>query len=262
VSGTGAGLAGASTATLVARADAAPSSSSVDDDLSQREAELAAREAELEAQRRELDRERRELERSRGGNGDDVEGFDADAATGTATVSRMPNVPIVVPAGTPLAIELAANLNTKTARVGDKVDGRLAENLVIEERMAASVGAKVTGAVSEVVSGSDKIGGVPTLGVTFDSLVAENGATIPIMARFEQQAKSESGRDAAKIAGGAAAGAVIGRQVDDDDKGTIIGGILGGAAGAAAAKKTGGEIKLRAGTIVNVSTETSFSIYY
>jgi hypothetical protein len=202
------------------------------------------------------------LASTRGVDADDADtGLVWENDAGTSSITRTGNPPIVVPAGTPLAIELTANVNTKVARMGDTVEGRLASNLVVDERTAATVGSKVTGSVTELVSGSDRVGGTPTIGITFDSLVAENGATVPILARYVQQGTSETGSDAAKILGGAAAGAVIGHQVEKDDRGTVVGGIAGAAAGAAAAKKTGGEVKLRAGTVLNVSTETSFSLY-
>jgi hypothetical protein len=241
-----------------------------DDELHRREAELAQRERELLQQQEELRRERERLEAARGGGGpsyDDSEAtYDADEATSaTSSIQKLPSVPIVVPSGTPLEIELVANVNTKITRVGDRVEGHLASDLVIDERRAAMAGAPVTGSVTELVSGSDKVGGTPTLVVTFDSLQAANGATIPILAKFRKQGDSDTGRDAAKVVGGAAAGAVIGHEVDDDDKdsdrGTVVGGILGGAAGAVAAQKTGGEVKIRAGTVITAPTETTFSIY-
>ena len=244
------------------------------DEMRRREAELAQREHELRVQQEELRRERERLEAARGGGrpaGSD-DWYDADQATSLAAttsangsvIQKVPTLPIVVPPGTPLEIELAANVNTKVARVGDRVEGRLASDLVVDDRRAAVAGAVVTGSVTELVSGSDKVGGVPTLVVTFDSLQAANGATVPILAKFRKQGDSDTASDAAKVVGGAAAGAVIGHQVDDDEdseRGTVVGGILGGAAGVAAAKKTGGEVKIRAGTVITAPTETSLSIY-
>jgi len=260
------------TARGVTVAEVAPEAS---DELRRREAELAQREHELRVQQEELRRERERLEAARGGgrpataNGDDW--YDADEATTPAattsansSIQKVPTLPIVVPPGTPLEIELAANVNTKIARVGDRVEGRLASDLMVDDRRAAVAGATVTGSVTQLVSGSDKVGGVPTLVVTFDSLEAANGATVPIVAKYRKQGDSDTARDAAKVVGGAAAGAVIGHQVDDEgnsDRGTVVGGILGGAAGVAAAQNTGGEVKIRAGTVVTAPTETSFSIY-
>jgi hypothetical protein len=165
-----------------------------------------------------------------------------------------------VPAGTALEIELTAGVNTKKAHVGDTVSGRLRSPIMVGDTYAVEAGSQITGTVTEVVSGSDKIGGVPTLGLTFDSLVAENGSRVPINAKFVQQGTSDTAQDTAKILGGAAAGAVIGHQVNNSNKGTIIGGIIGGAAGTAAAKNTGGEVRLPAGTVVNVTTDSSFQV--
>lgn len=167
---------------------------------------------------------------------------------------------MTVPAGTPLEITLSTDVDTSKVHVGDKVEGTLASPVVVGDVRALEPGSRVRGTVTEVVSGGAKIGGVPTLGLTFDTLTAEDGSQVPISARFVQQAKSDTGKDAAKILGGAAAGAVVGHQVKKDDKGTIIGGILGGAAGAAAAKNTGGEVRLPAGTVISVTTESSFQV--
>lgn len=165
-----------------------------------------------------------------------------------------------VPAGTPLQIELTAGVNTKKAHVGDTVTGRLHSPIMVGDTDAVETGSQVTGTVTQVISGGNQIGGVPTLGLTFDTLVAEDGTHVPINAQFVQQGTSDTVKDTAKIVGGAAAGAVVGHQVNNSNKGTIIGGILGGAAGAAAAKNTGGEVKLPSGTVLSVTTESSFQV--
>ena len=129
----------------------------------------------------------------------------------------------MVPSGTPLRIELAANVNTKVARAGDRVEGRLAEDLMLDDRRAAVAGAAVSGKVTELGSGNDEIGGARTLELTFDSLQAANGATVPIVARYVERGESATGEGAANV--------------------------------------VGGEVKLRAGTVITVPTEISFSIY-
>jgi hypothetical protein len=242
--------------------------------LDEREAELEARERELRQQQEELQRERERLaaESARAQNptttiSESEEPYDADQATAATTsspnssIQKVATPPIMVPAGTPLKVELAVNVNTKKARVGHPVEGRLAEDLMVDDRRAAEAGATVSGRVTEIVSGSNKMGGTPTIVLTFDTLHAANGASVPIVARFTQKGDSDTAEDAAKVVGGAAAGAVVGHEVGEDDKGTVIGGIIGGAAGAAAAQKTGGEVKLRAGTVITAPTETTFSIY-
>jgi hypothetical protein len=153
----------------------------------------------------------------------------------------VPVQPIVIPAGTELSIGLSSTVSTKSASIGDPVDARLASDLVVDGRRAIMAGAPIRGRVTEVVSGSKRIGGTPTLAMNFDGIELEDGKTVAISGQLVQQGKSETGRDTAKIVGGTAAGAIIGHQIDDD-KGTVIGGILGGAAGVIAARKTGGEI--------------------
>jgi hypothetical protein len=201
------------------------------DDLSRREAELASREQELRAQQEELRRERERLAAGSLERSSPVtetnQYYDADQATvpppgsSTSSIRKVPSLPIVVPPGTPLEIELIGNVNTKIARVGDRVEGRLAADLVVDDRRAAVAGATVTGSVTELAAGSDTVDGATMLGLTFDSLQAANGATVPITARYRQQ----SARDAA------------------------------------AAQQTGSDLKIRPGTVIKAPTETSFSIY-
>ncbi len=170
-----------------------------------------------------------------------------------------PPPPIVVPAGTQLAVELTAAVSTKTAQVGNRVQGRLASDLVVGGRRAAAAGSPVQGTVTQVVSGSRKVGGTPTLGIAFDSLTVSGSAPIAINAQLLQQAASDTGKDTAKIVGGAAAGAIIGHQVNHKN-GSVVGGILGGAAGTAVAANTGGEVSLPAGTVVSVALGNSFQV--
>ena len=169
--------------------------------------------------------------------------------------------PITVPPGTQLSVSLASDISTKTAKVGDPVNARVASDLIVDGRTAGAAGRVVHGTVTQVVSGSHKIGGVPIPGLTFNSVELANGKTVPITGHVVQQGKSETAKDTGKILGGAALGAIIGHQIDDDgDKGTIVGGVLGGAAGAAAAHKTGGEVTLTAGSVLAFATETPFQV--
>ena len=177
----------------------------------------------------------------------------------TSKAPAAPPTPIVVPAGTQIGVVLSANVNTKHVVVGTPVQGTLASDLVINGRRAAKAGAAVQGTVTNSVSGSNKIGGVPSLSLRFDSLVAADGSTKTINAPYSQQGVSETGKDTAKIVGGTAAGAIIGHQVSDKN-GAVVGGLLGAGAGAVAAKKTGGEVKLTAGSVLTVTTQSSFEV--
>lgn len=173
--------------------------------------------------------------------------------------AHVPARPIVVPAGTPLPVTLSSEVSTRTAAVGDRIEAHLASDLVIDGRRAVPAGAVVRGSVTQVLSGSHHIGGIPTLALAFDTLEVRSGVSVPIHGAVTEQGKSETARDTAKIVGGAVAGAVIGHQMDGR-KGKVIGGIVGGAAGAIAAQKTGGDIDLPAGTALTITLDTSFEV--
>lgn len=228
-------------------------------ELATKEQELAEREAALKEQEAAAEKAKQEADSAAAAAA--AKKTAAKPATSTATTkSAAPPSPITVPAGTQLAVALSGNVNTKKVTVGTPVEGTLASDLVVGGRRAAKAGATVRGSVTQVISGTDKIGGIPTLGLRFDTIVAADGSTKTINASYTEQGKSETGKDTAKILGGAAAGAVIGHQVGNDDKGTVIGGLLGAGAGAAAAKKTGGDIKLVAGQVLNVTTTVAFEV--
>jgi hypothetical protein len=233
-------------------------------DLAQREAELARRESELVAREAAL-----KPKNDAGGRPKPVAkptvtasaaraGHDAASAPAAAPVKPAPPAPVVVPAGTPISIALNSDITTKTARVGDPVDAHVTSAVTVDGRTAIPAGTLVRGLVSEVVSGSDRIGGTPTLGLKFDGIELQPGRTVGISGNLHEQGKSDTARDTAKIAGGALLGAIIGKQIGDN-KGRLIGGLLGGAAGVAAAKKTGTEVTLPAGTTFTVVLDQSFS---
>lgn len=235
----------------------------IERDLAAREAELALKEREQELARREAALQARQSALAKSPAPmpakSSARALPVAAAPAPAKVAPAIAPPILVPAGTELSIGLSADLSTKTAKIGDPVDGRLASDLIVDGRRAVPAGSPVRGSVTEVVSGSNKIGGVPTLAMSFDRMELEDGTAIAISGRMLQQAKSETAKDTAKIVGGAAAGAIIGHQIDDD-KGKFIGGLLGGAAGAVAAKKTGGEVEIPAGTVVVVAVDAPFEV--
>jgi hypothetical protein len=237
-------------------------------ELAAREAELANREADLALKEREQALTRREAEWAAKQSAAKSPPKAATTPPRPAVVAATPPppkaapapvLPIVVPAGTQMSIGISSAVSTKTASIGDAIDARLASDLVIDGRRAVLAGAPVRGRVTEVISGSRKIGGTPTLAMNFNGLELEDGTTVPISGTLVQQAKSDTAKDTAKIVGGTAAGAIIGHQIDDD-KGKVIGGILGGAAGAIAARNTGGEIDVPAGTVLGFVLDTPFQV--
>jgi len=186
------------------------------------------------------------------------------ASAAAKPVTPVVNTPVVtsltVPAGTNLPLSLSTSLTSKSAKVGDPVRAVLTSDVIVDGRTAINSGTTVAGSVVKVVSGSDKIGGTPTLVIAFDRIEIPGGRDVPISGEFTGQGKSDNTRDTVKIVGGAAAGALIGDQVSSKDKGKVIGGILGAAAGAAAAQKTGTEVTLSEGTALNLSLASSVEI--
>jgi hypothetical protein len=244
--------------------------------LAQREAEIKAKEAEQEALRRaEAEAAEREAAKVAAAKKAADEAAAKRAAAKKAAETRAPAVahnttpppaaaatpaPLEVRAGTELVVALASDVTTKTAKVGDRFEARLASALRSGDRLVAPEGARVTGTITEVVSGSSKIGAVPALGLRFDQLELADGRQVAIRGELQQLGESEKGTDAAKIIGGAAAGAVIGHQIKHGTKGKVIGGILGGAAGAIVAKNTGSEVQLQAGSQLTIVLEQGFVV--
>lgn len=234
--------------------DAAAELAAKEDELARRETELALKEREQDLARREA-----ELTSKQAAPKPSTPPKPSPSAAEQPPPPPPKAAPLVVPAGSQLSVEFVSPISTKTAKVGDRVDARLAEDLVVDGRRVAPTGARVEGSVTQVVSGSKKIGGTPTLGVNFDRLELAGGGLVAISGQLVQQGKSDTAKDSAKIAGAAVAGAILGHQIDDD-KGKLIGGLLGGAAGTAAAAKTGGEVEVPAGTVVGFVLDAPFQV--
>ncbi len=167
---------------------------------------------------------------------------------------------LMVPAGTTLPLQLSDSLSSKTAKVGDTVRAVLTSDIAVDGKTAIASGTTVAGSVIKVVSGSDKIGGTPTLVISFERLELPGGKDVPISGEITEQGKSDNARDTVKIVGGTAAGAIIGNKVIKGKKGKLIGGLLGGAVGAVAAQKTGTEVQLEQGTALAVTLDTPVEI--
>lgn len=238
--------------------------------LAVKEAEVAKREAELALKEKELELARREAELAAKESAARKSTTAAKPATTkpaatTAAASAAPKVaatppkPVVVPAGTKLSAELVTPVSSKTNRRGDRVEARVLADVMVDGKRAIPAGTILSGTVSDRVSGSKEIGKTPMIGVTFDTLAPDADSAVAMSAYYTMTGKSETGRDTAKIAGGAVAGAVIGHQVDSGS-GAVIGGLLGAAAGTAAAKNTGTEVELPAGTAISVTLDNAVEV--
>ena len=240
-----------------------------EDALAQREADQAARDAEAARQKEAADAAAAQAAADAAAAKKVVKKrAPAPASTTTASsaapATSVPASPVQqraqVPSGTAMTVALSSDLSSKTAKPGDPFEATVASNLLVNGKIAVPTGARVTGTITDVVSGSKAIGAVPMLGLKFNQLELEDGQIIPITGDLVQQGPSEKTRDTAKILGGAAAGAILGHQVKKNDSGKVIGGLLGGAIGAVAAKRTGTEVQLPAGSTLTITTGNPFSV--
>jgi hypothetical protein len=260
-------------ATDTQAADAATAEQAAADQAAadQAAAELAAREQELKAKEVELELRERELASQQAAAAKQAtkapapakaastpKPAESAAAPAPAAPPPPPPPPVTVAAGSQLSIKLNSDYSTKTTALGAPVNAQLAADFVVDGRTVARAGAPISGTVTEVTSGSKKIGAVPALKIDFTQMVVADGSTMPVAIRINQKGQSEKGRDTAKVAGGTAAGAIIGHQIDSG-KGAVIGGIVGGAAGAIGAAKTGTEVEIPAGTVLTANVRSAFT---
>jgi biotin carboxyl carrier protein len=235
-----------------------------DAEMKAKEEELARKEAELALKEREQSLAEREAALAKASAPKPKPVTTPPAAAAPKPAPAPPPVPAgprkyTVAAGTSFSVQLPATITTKNAKVGDRVAGNLNSDLVVDGKVVAKAGALLQGSITEVISGSNKIGGTPTLGLNFDNLTLADGSDTPISATIRQvSAKSDTGRDTAKIAGGALVGGVIGNQLGKN--GNVIGALIGAGVGTAAAKNTGTEVELPAGTVLGVTLNSPVTV--
>ena len=246
-----------------AAAEQAAAIAAKEQELADREAALKQQEIEAELQKRELEAQAAQQAAAAAAAAKKAAARPKPAQVAAAPAPKPaapppPPPPLVVPPGTPISIEVTSAVSTKTAAVGNRVQGRLASDILVGGRRAVAAGAPVSGVITQVVSGSKKIGGTPMLAINFDTLDV-GGRAIAINAPLAVQGKSETAKDTAKVIGTGAAGAVIGHQVSHKN-GAIVGGILGTAGGLAIAKNTGNEVEIASGSVVGATLNGGFEV--
>jgi hypothetical protein len=161
-----------------------------------------------------------------------------------APVARV--VYYTVPANTVIRVRMNDQLNSKTARIGDRFSSTVAEPVYATGGTEViPVGSKIWGRVASVTRAQRRRPGNIT--VSFTSVVLPNGRSYPINGSLSSleaddvnadnegtvSGRSNRKRDAVFIGGGAAGGALIG-AIAGGGKGAAIGAILGGALGTGA----------------------------
>jgi hypothetical protein len=144
-----------------------------------------------------------------------------------------------IPAGTRLTVRIGSEISSGSAKVGDRFEGSLARDLVVDGKTIAKSGSTVRGKVTSAKS-SGRLHAPGQLSIRLTSVNA-GGKTIPISTgNYHVQGKGHGKGNATKIGGGAAAGALIG-ALAGGGKGAAIGAGVGAGAGTGVAVATGKE---------------------
>lgn len=145
--------------------------------------------------------------------------------------------PIIVPAGTPITINLGSAIGSKISKPGDTFSGSVTEEVTAGNSIAIPKGAGISGTITDAKPlGRFKGGAV--LQVRLDS-VNINGADVPVQAAAKSFAEKGKGKRTAVLAGGGAAlGGIIG-ALAGGGKGAAIGAAAGAGAGTGGAAFTG-----------------------
>jgi hypothetical protein len=171
-------------------------------------------------------------------------------------------IAVTIPESTPLKVKLEDSLSSGTNQQGDTFRATLLEPIVVGDRVVFPQGSTIEGTVA-AVSGAKKgiqdSGGGLTL--SFDRITSPSGASVAMDASYSQQAKSTK-KKAGTIGGSAAGGALLGKVLGGSTKDAALGAVLGGAIGTGVAAGTKGtEMKLNAGTQLQVTLEKSITVH-
>jgi len=142
-----------------------------------------------------------------------------------------------VPAGTAIIVTLDQSVSSKDARVGQKVDGSVAQDVVVSGKTVIPKGSKVALSVASAQA-SGHLQTPAKLWLKVDSINVR-GNSYTVASRWSgQTGPSHNKRNIVAIGGGTALGATIG-AIAGGGKGAAIGAAAGAGAGTAGAAMTG-----------------------
>jgi hypothetical protein len=150
--------------------------------------------------------------------------------------------------GTSLVIRLNEALSTEHNYTGDTFRGTLDAPVIVNGFIIADKGSKALGRIVTVQK-AGRVQGQAGLTLALTEINTTDGQRVQVQtSSFDKKGGSNTGRDAAKVAGGAALGAIIG-AIAGGGKGAGIGAGVGGAAGA-------GDVLLTRGKAAVIPNET------
>ena len=145
--------------------------------------------------------------------------------------------PIVVPAGTEIAVTVDQPVSSKDSNSGDHFDASLAEPVVVGDKVVISKGAKATGTVTDAKS-AGRFKGNAAITVTLSSLRVSGEEYELRTTEVTEAGKGRGKRTAVGAGGGAVVGGLIG-ALAGGGKGAAIGAGAGAGAGTAGTALTG-----------------------
>ncbi len=157
-----------------------------------------------------------------------------------------------MPADSVIGLELDDTISSETAKLEQRVQGRVTREVRVGGTVVIPAGARAIGEVTLVEAGG-RFKERGRLGIRFHTLVLDNGSDVPIQTEtIYREGNSVAKGSAARIGGSAVGGAIIG-AIFGGGKGAAIGAAAGAGAGTAATMATDkSHAKLNAGTRLTV----------
>jgi hypothetical protein len=142
-----------------------------------------------------------------------------------------------VPSGSAIVVTLDQSVSSKDARTGQKLDGTVAQNVIVNGKVVVPKGARAQLSVADVQE-SGRLSTPAKLWLKIDSIEVK-GRTYRTATRWSgQTGENHNKRNVVAIGGGTGAGALIG-GLAGGGKGALIGAAVGAGAGTAGAAATG-----------------------
>jgi hypothetical protein len=178
----------------------------------------------------------------------------AQAAQGTGTLPT-----VTLPAGTPVTIRMAEDIDTERNQAGDVFNATLADPLALGDQVIAPAGSEVKGDVA-YARDSGTFTGQSELILELNELRVGNRTYQLRTSDYSETGPSRGKRTAATIGGAAAVGAVIGGIIGGG-KGAAIGAGTGAGVGAGVQVLTRGQrIKVPAETMLTFKLQSPLTI--
>jgi len=184
--------------------------------------------------------------------------FAVIAAALTSVVAQ-PAAAQTIPADTPIYVTLEQSVNSKDAQTGQKLDGTIASDVIVDGNTVIPKGAHARVSVASVQA-SGRLSTPAKLYLKLDTITVHDRTYVVSAHWWGKTGPSHAKRDEVGAGGGAVAGALIG-AIAGGGKGAAIGAAAGAGAGTAGAAATGKkDIEFPAETKARFATKAELKI--